>query len=178
MLENLNHIPASGTSYCYDDVARSCEAYGRLYPYSAALANDHGNGKDICPIGWHLPSDAEWTAFKDYLISNGYGYEGSGDDIAKSLASTSGWNFSGVPGTPGNDPASNNSSDFNALPAGFYDVIEGTYRWINDGTWFWSSTEVTQGVKAWGLLNDDNNLKSSNADPRTRNYVRCVKDSL
>ena len=39
-------------SWCYDNLDRNCDKYGRLYIYEAAL--------EACPDGWHLPSDEEW----------------------------------------------------------------------------------------------------------------------
>ena len=73
------------------------------------------------PTGWHVPSMDEFTTLINYLIDNGYGFEGSGDDIASSLASTSGWYiplYAPPPGSPCADQANNNSSGFSAFPAG------------------------------------------------------------
>jgi uncharacterized protein (TIGR02145 family) len=35
------------------------------------------NTGKLCPAGWHVPSDAEWIQLEDYLIANGYNYDGS-----------------------------------------------------------------------------------------------------
>src|SRR4030042_875983 len=58
--------------------------YGVLYNWSAAMngaassiANPSGV-QGVCPTGWHLPSDAEWTQLTDYLAANGHsGTEGT-----------------------------------------------------------------------------------------------------
>ena len=76
----------------------------------------------------------------DHLIDNGYGYEGSGININKSLAATSGWRISNTEGTPGNDPASNNTSGFSALPGGDRSSIRLFSDTQSEGYW-WSSTE-------------------------------------
>jgi len=109
--------------------------YGVLYNWTAAMngsmsssANPSGV-QGPCPAGWHLPSQAEWIVLSDYLIVNGYGYGGSGDDIAKSLSSKTNWNTSSIPGTPGNDPTSNNSCGFSALPGGIRGDGGGVNRW-------------------------------------------------
>lgn len=56
MAENLNYKRED--SYCYNDKAASCQKYGRLYTWNAAL--------EACPSGWHLPSKAE---FKTLIAS-------------------------------------------------------------------------------------------------------------
>lgn len=57
MAENLNFEPSSANTDCpYDN----CDEYGRLYEWEAAVSDDNVNGSDICPCGWHVPSDEEW----------------------------------------------------------------------------------------------------------------------
>ena len=87
--------------------------YGRQYTYYALT-----DERKVCPSGSHVPTDAEWTILTDYLTEHGYGYEGSGTDIAKSLAATSGWISDPAVGDIGNDQAKNNSSGFYGLAAG------------------------------------------------------------
>jgi len=81
--------------------------YGRIYNSYAVQ-----DSRNIAPTGWHVPSDAEWTILSDYLINNGFGFDGSGHDIAKSMAATSGWDTFTDVGATGNNQASNNSSGF------------------------------------------------------------------
>lgn len=50
MAENLNYN--SENSFCYDELKSNCDKYGRLYIWEIA--------KNVCPDGWHLPSDREW----------------------------------------------------------------------------------------------------------------------
>jgi uncharacterized protein (TIGR02145 family) len=54
MAENLNYIPDSGNSWCYENAPANCDKYGRLYDWETANA--------VCPDGWHLPTSAEWSA--------------------------------------------------------------------------------------------------------------------
>ncbi len=118
--------------------------YGVLYNWPAALT--------ACPEGWHLPSDAEWTQLEEYLIANGYNYDGTttGNKIAKSMANYSGWNTSTVTGAIGNTdyPEYWNKSGFSALPGG-YRFNDGSFYLIGYfGNW-WSSTQFDTG-HAWG----------------------------
>jgi uncharacterized protein (TIGR02145 family) len=145
--------------------------YGRIYTWYAA--ND---SRGVCPAGWHLPTDAEWTVLSDYLTNNGYGFEGSGGDIAKSLAANSGWWVDLTPGNIGNDEASNNSSGFSAISAGDR-TPTGVFEAIGSfGSW-WSSTE--NGTNGWyrALYKNRNYLVRSNSNKIYGATVRCVKDN-
>lgn len=109
--------------------------YGRLYTYYAIT-----DSRNVCPAGWHIPTDAEWTTLTDYLSNNGYGYGGNPNYIAKSLAATSGYTNDPAPGNVGNDQASNNSSGFTGYPGGGR-YSTGIMNFVTyHGIW-WSSTE-------------------------------------
>jgi len=109
-------------------------SYGRLYSWYAVI-DDRG----LCPTGWHVPTDEEWTTLTDYLINNGYGIDGSGNDIAKSMASETGWTYPPAEGDITNDN-NNNSSGFSAVPAG--SVLEGNlFLGFGYICHWWSSTE-------------------------------------
>jgi len=43
------------------------DSYGALYNWHAVNSD-----KGLCPPGWHVPSDAEWTQLVDYVVSQGY----------------------------------------------------------------------------------------------------------
>jgi len=86
------------------------------------------------------------------LINNGYGYEGSGNDIAKSMAVTTNWNSYSTPGIPGYDPASNNSSGFSALPGGFRGS-SGNFGHIGYLGFWWSSMENSTGSAFYRYMN-------------------------
>ncbi len=79
MRENLNTTrDAAGnniTRYCYENNNTYCELYGGLYSWytlmnGAGISNSNPSGvQGICPTGWHVPSNAEWTELTDYLIN-------------------------------------------------------------------------------------------------------------
>jgi uncharacterized protein (TIGR02145 family) len=147
--------------------------YGRLYTWYAVT-----DSRGVCPTGWHLPSDAEWTTLNNYLVNNGYGYEGSGTDIAKSLAAKTDWLTNATPGNVGNDLESNNSTGFSALPGG-YRVTEGAFKNIGGYASWWSSTEVnTTDIWVRNLRYNLNFMRRANTFNKMYGAsVRCMKDN-
>jgi uncharacterized protein (TIGR02145 family) len=61
--------------------------YGVLYNWFALAT-----GK-LAPQGWHVPTDADWDTLHNYLIANGYNWDGTttGNKIAKSMAAQTDW---------------------------------------------------------------------------------------
>ena len=165
-------------AWCYYD---NDPSKGKLYNWYA-IAGIHDNddttpNKEFAPEGWHVPTDAEWTTLEEYLIANGYNYNGTtGNKIAKALASTTGWNSSTGAGVPGNGQSSNNDSGFNAFPEGFRN-FDGSF--IDEGNLalFWSSAEYNSG-NAWSRDLGNNNILGRNTN-RTRDgfSVRFVRDA-
>jgi uncharacterized protein (TIGR02145 family) len=165
-------------AWCYYD---NDPTKPRLYNWYAVMGihdNDENTpNKEFAPEGWHVPTDAEWTTLEEYLIANGYNYDGTteGNKIAKAMASTIGWNSLTSTGAVGNDQSINNSSGFNAFPEGFRN--DGSF--INEGnfTIFWSSTEYTSNG-AWYryLTNYLSNLYRNNTNNRNGFSVRFVRD--
>jgi len=165
--------------YCwYNNDATTYKAiYGALYNWYTVQM-----GK-LCPAGWHVPTDNEWTTLTDYLTNNGYGYGGSGINIAKSLAAASGWNPYSIAGTVGNDQVSNNNSGFTALPGGDRNFDgTGTFYGIGyNGNW-WSSTDDRNNgntLIAWArnLYYDGSNVFSFYYYKQIGFSVRCLRDN-
>ena len=130
-------------AWCYFD---NDPIKGKLYNWYA-VAGIHDNdpntpNKEFAPEGWHVPTYAEWTTLEEYLIANGYNYDGTTTEnkIAKAMASATGWNSSTNPGAPGNDQSLNNSRGFNAFPVGFRSY-NGSFNDESYNARFWSSTE-------------------------------------
>jgi len=160
-------------------------AKGKLYNWYAIMGihdNDPSTpNKAFAPNGWHVPTDTDWNTLEEYLIANGYNYDGSstGNKIAKSLASTSGWAFSGSSGntnigSPGNTQTNNNSSGFNALPVG--NRSDGGGFGVQD-IWsiFWIYNEGIS--KSRWVYYITINLGTNTAPQRTGLSVRFVQDS-
>ena len=109
-----------------------------------------GHRRGICPAGWHLPSDAEWTVLKDYVSSvPEYQCGGNSWSIAKALASEMEWNRYSGSCCPGDQSVTaNNATGFSAVPAGcsgssFYDAGCSGSSFYDAGyyAFFWSATQ-------------------------------------
>lgn len=132
-------------AFChYENNAANGAKYGALYNWYAV------NSGRLTPKGWHVPTDAEWETLKTYLTENGYNWDGSttANRTAKSLSARTDWKSEATVGTPGNDPASNNSTGFSALPGG-YRTDHGAFNMQScDGFW-WSATEFVEPSRAY-----------------------------
>jgi uncharacterized protein (TIGR02145 family) len=178
-------MPGPNTYKCYWDYNRDANnsaIYGRLYGRDAA-----SDKRNIAPEGWHVPSVVEWTTLFDYLTNNGYGYKGSGNGIAKSMAAKSGWRQSSDEGDAGNDQPGNNSSGFKALSVGCYSAWYNS-RGQHVGWWrgfvglgyegLWWGIDSVSSFRG-GVHYDSSTIYKPNYD--LDNFpvgisIRCVKD--
>jgi uncharacterized protein (TIGR02145 family) len=167
-------------AWCYYD---NDPTKGKLYNWYA-VAGIHDNdpntpNKEFAPEGWHVPTDAEWTTLEEYLIANGYNYDGTttGNKIAKSMASASGWLNSTNAGAPGNNQSLNNSSNFNILPQGYRNLNGVFYEDGFDGI-VWSST-VDDPTHSWNriIYSDQNSIIRNNGYSKSGSSVRFVYDN-
>lgn len=161
-------------AYCnYENDSKNVIINGRLYNWFAV-----SDIRNIAPTGWHVPTDAEWTTLELYLAMNGYGYGGSGDDIGKSMAATTGVSFSSNEGTIGNDPASNNSSGFTGYLSGARGISTGAFSNIGAISFWWSSDsyESTEDALVRYLSFQISVLYKYIYDKRYGFSVRCLKD--
>ncbi len=157
--------------WAYDGNDSNVTIYGRLYTGYAVA-----DSRNVCPTGWHVPTDTEWTTLTDYLTNNGYGWGGSGTLIGKSMAATWGWMSCQYAGTIGNDQAGNNSSGFTALPGGSRNPNGKSYYVGEYGTW-WSSTDFSS-IAAYhrNMYNEGSSVLRSNMGKENGISVRCLKD--
>lgn len=182
-------LTATSKAYCWynDDIANNA-TYGALYTWAAAMngaagvtANPSGV-QGVCPTGWHLPSDAEWTQMVNYLADNGYNYDettgGGRAKTAKAMAATSSWNYAPTTGGVGNTdyPAYRNKSGFTGLASGFR-YFDGTSRLIGKDADWWSATE-NNASHAWihGLDFGTRIVYRGNHEKKHGFTVRCLKD--
>ena len=115
--ENLNY--AVEGSVCYENNARNCVKYGRMYNWNDA--------NSACPTGWHLPLDIEWTMLENYVKKE------SGCRICEGtkLKSTKGWGWRS---------SGTNDFGFSAFPGG-YGTSEGNFYYAGIGGFWWSATD-------------------------------------
>jgi len=135
------------------------------------------NTGKICPTGWHVPLESEWNTLETYLESNGYGYLGSGNDIAKAMASKNQWVTSTVDGTPGKNPDANNSSFFTAIPSGNSNATNGLFEYNGNRCYWWTGTmvDVTYAVGKY-MSKEQPALMKQNFDKKYGHSIRCIKD--
>ena len=163
MAENLRYegnISLGSGRYYPDNNASNVATYGYLYNWSVAMngasssSSNPSGVQGICPNGWHLPSDAEWTQLRNYLsLHSEYQCGGVNNQTAKSLASTTGWLNPSENCTIGTYQSNNNSTGFNAFPAGKYHIYIGNdnntyyeYESLGGSTYFWSTTETSSSL--------------------------------
>lgn len=175
---NQNIATESNPKYqwAYNGNENNVEKYGRLYTWYAVA-----DSRKIAPIGWHVPSDTEWTTLENYLIVNGYNYDGTttGNKYALALASNVGWNSSTNVAAVGNTDYSNkrNASGFTALPGGARDAIPNIYGSIGNYGLFWSSS-MYDAFTAWdrGVDYSLRSVGRLNVNKSNGYSVRCIKD--
>lgn len=187
MAENLKYLPSvvgpgtgsNSEAYCYVygydgtsiSAAKATEnyaTYGVLYNWTAAMngaessdANPSGV-QGICPDGWHLPSDAEWTQLTDYL---------GGEDVAGGKLKEAGTTHWADP-----NAGANNESGFTALPGGLRYSNGGFYNIGGDGSW-WSSTEGNTSNAWYRDLGYSNSDVNRDYDGKSVGFsVRCLRD--
>jgi uncharacterized protein (TIGR02145 family) len=170
--------------YDYSTHSLPLETRGYLYNWPAAMHGSSSSSANpsgvqgLCPTGWHLPSDEEWSQLIDY-VSGESEYTCSGIigyiDIAKALASETGWYISINTCEVGNDPTSNNATGFSAVPAG---SCYGSL-FSNAGFYahFWSSTQYDNIFSYNRSMYC--NAEDVDKDYRCKNLgysVRCLRD--
>jgi uncharacterized protein (TIGR02145 family) len=152
----------AGAYAIYNNDAANNTTYGKLYNWYAV--ND---SRGLCPTGWHVPSDAEWTTLETSL---------GGSSVAGGKMKSTGTidNGDGLWYSP-NEQATNESG-FTGFPGG-YRHLNGTYDFIGNYGYWWSSTEYDSGY-AWYLLlfYDYSNVIRSINDEQYGFSVRCVRD--
>ena len=155
-------------SYYNNDVANNAK-YGKLYNWYAVSKTSNGN-KNVCPTGWHVPTNAEWAVLTYYLGNNHLDDTVAGGKM-KEVGTTS-WE------SPNTDAT--NTSLFAALPGGRRFGYFDNYK--NNGGFWWSSSEVDTSdpypFGAWGLLISYNNGGAFIGEMVKSNglSVRCLKD--
>jgi uncharacterized protein (TIGR02145 family) len=147
-----------GQMYYYaNDSLTNYSIYGALYNWKATQSSD-----SLCPVGWHVPTDAEWTTLTTYL---------GGESVAGGKMKTIGTTYWNSPNTD-----ATNESGFTSLPGGFR-VNAGSFSNIRSNSFFWSATQLDNDYTWFRFLYHDNdnvlrdyNFKSLGAS------VRCLKN--
>jgi len=164
----------------YNNDLSNVDNFGYLYNW-AATNDDRG----ICPEGYHIPSDEEWSDLIIYLDPNANPFADNHNDIHSSIAGGLLKDTGTIQSGDGfwQEPNANatNESGFSALPSGLTNDENGNYDlmgyYLGYLSWFWTSTEIESDL-VW-----TRELFWSGSDIHrhsiTKNYgisVRCVSD--
>ena len=154
--------------FVYGDNPANKATYGLMYTWTAAMngaassdANPSGV-QGVCPAGWHLPSDAEWTELIGYL---------GGESVAGGKLKEAGFAHWDSPNT-----GATNETGFTALPGGRR-FSYGSFSNIDCYGLWWSSTEYST-LDAWGQFIECNYSYVSRFDYNLNSgfSVRCLRD--
>ena len=163
--------------YCYDNNTSNCDIYGGLYQWNEMMQYvTTESTQGVCPTGWHIPSDTEWTTLTDYVkTQSGYWCNSNSNYIAKALAATTNWNTYNGTCSVGNNLSANNATGFSVLPGG-YRLTNGSFYGQGSNASLWSSTEL--GSSAWlrYLLYNDTDVSRYGYNKDFGFSVRCVRD--
>ena len=160
MAENLAYAPSSGNYWAYGNDNSNVAIYGYLYDWQTAL--------NVCPAGWHLPSDEEWTELTNYL---------GGSSIAGGKLKATGTIEAGTGLWYQPNTGATNETGFRALPGGLRNT-DGSFLIGIGGIW-WSATEVSTSTnRAYrrSMTNNGSLVAKGGAYKSLGFCVRCLRD--
>jgi len=147
----VNKQPA----WCYynNDPANGAK-YGKLYNWYAV-----SDSRGLAPVGYHIPSDAEWTLLTDYL--------GGEEKAGAKMKSKQGW---------AEDGNGTNSSGFSGLPGGLRNYV-GAFDSIGEYGYWWSCAESNTDLAWYRLLDSNDGNVGRYVDLKEEGFsVRCLRD--
>jgi uncharacterized protein (TIGR02145 family) len=121
-------LTTGGRSWYNNDSTTYENPYGNLYNWYAGA-----DSRGLCPTGWHVPTDAEWTTLTDNLG----GLSVAGDKMRST----------GITYWSSQSTGTDNSSGFSGLPGGRR-IFDGSFDSIRSYAFFWSATENDNSL-AW-----------------------------
>ena len=152
-------LTTPGYSWYNNDITTYKEVYGAFYNWYSLNTNN------LCPTGWHVPTETDWTLMTTYLG----GRAGTSGKLKETGIMH--WN------TP--NTSATNESGFTALPGG-YRNIDGTFYIMGNNGYWWSLTEYS-GTIAWMRYMDFNTADiglSSYSSKQSGFSVRCIYGDL
>jgi uncharacterized protein (TIGR02145 family) len=157
-----NSLSTSGYCWYNNDAATYKVTCGGLYNWYAV------NTGKLCPTGWHVPTDVEWTTLATYL---------GGDLVAGGKMKSTGTIEEGTGIWHAPNTGATNESGFTAVPAG-YRHDYGDFSDIGNYSYWWCSTENITGTPlCWLLSNNSSSVTLWNNFPQYGFSVRCIRNN-
>jgi uncharacterized protein (TIGR02145 family) len=150
--------------YCYNNNIANCAIYGGLYEWPEAMQYVTTEGvQGICPAGWHIPTDAEWTTLTTFL---------GGESVAGGKMKEAGFAHWNSPNT-----GATNESGFTGLPGGYRTHDSGVFGDLGFYGGFWSSSQGgTSNAYYRYLLYNRAYMHRSYASKARGFSIRCLKN--
>ena len=143
--------------WAFNGNVSNADTFGRIYTWYAI--NDN---RQVCPSGWHVPTDVEWTELTDFL---------GGLNVAGGKLKESGYNHWFSPANSGTDEVG-----FAALPGGER-AMDGVFYNKGQYGYFWSATPYyAEGGWYRSFSFYENSANRSPASKFSALSVRCLKD--
>jgi len=142
--------------WAYNGNESNVNTYGRLYTWYAVT-----DTRNVCPTGWHVPTDEEWTILTTYL---------GGEDIAGGKLKEIGTTHWSTPNT-----GATNETGFTALPSG--NRSSDAYYHAGESDCLWSSTEAFQAFTyTRSMYCYSSNIARYSESKQYGFSVRCLRD--
>lgn len=147
--------------YCYNDLESNCDTHGGLYQWNEAMQYTESSGvQGICPVGWHIPTDAEQYTLENYLATG----------VCDPNRTTFGCDPAGTALKSGG------SSGFEALISGYRNTA-GSFNSLSTYAYFLSSSQMSSTNAWWRRLYSPSTTVYRYNDNKENGYsVRCLKD--
>jgi uncharacterized protein (TIGR02145 family) len=157
--DNTTWISLGTGAYCdYANNSANSVTYGRLYNWYAVTST---NPKNVCPKGWKVPTDSEWTTLTTYL---------GGESVAGGKIKETGTTHWNSPNT-----GATNETGFTALPGGNRGGL-GTFANMGGLGFWWSDTEYNSTNSMSRYLNFDYAGITRNGFGKNQGFsVRCLR---
>jgi uncharacterized protein (TIGR02145 family) len=155
--------------YNNEQATYTANTFGALYNWYAVSPSTNGN-RNLCPVGWHVPADAEWSVLINYLDPNADG--GNIVNAAGGKMKSTGTQYWQSPNAD-----ATNECGFSGLPAGIRAYDGAFYNIGLYGAW-WSSTEADTN-NAWFrtlYYTNGSSFRYYHNGKERGGSVRCLRD--
>jgi uncharacterized protein (TIGR02145 family) len=150
----------AGAYAIYDNNPVNDGLYGKLYNHYAVM-----DTRGLCPTGWHVPTDGEWTTLENHL--GGWSVAGGALKSTATQLTPGGWNSPNTGAT--------NISGFSAGPGGLRGDF-GAFNYLGFGGYWWSSSLIGPNAYLLGLGSNDGVVSRGNGYRTDGLSVRCLRD--